>query len=351
MKKLLVCEKPIVSKSYKAAFDLQIEFDCLHTGSMGIVRNKLMKINFEDIPCTCVPAPVVLTESLNGTVIPSYVSITLGENAQCFPRGSSTSELHEALSSLRAKVSSGYYDEIVLAYDPDERGCWTAFMAIGLLAPDTNIKLTCIENNSLSEDNVVSGFANRTPFTHPAHLSKFMTMVSCQEVKICFDYWWNTNSALVFGELCNWSGLSSHQVVSKFELLLMQDLALDDDLTVYSNHSILTRMAKWKGSGKYANHENGQLGSPSSFASIIKQMVERGFLESISHSYDFSESYRVTEQGRKFCSHLHPRTYDTDLPHRLKIWMDDHDLESVIRYINKIFGRQFKYQRSLSLLK
>ena len=155
-------------------------------------------------------------------------------------------------------------------------------------------------------------------------------------IKKYFDYWWNTNSSLVFSESMNHAGLKCNPILTKYELMTMVLLSRYDKPV--SAWDLLTDMSAWKGTGKY----NGvtRIGSVVSSSQIIRQLISRGFANDIGQL-----TLVISDEGRKFLSMLHPKTFDPDLGCRIANWKETRDIESVKRYIRTVFGKQLGFQR------
>jgi len=159
-----------------------------------------------------------------------------------------------------------------------------------------------------------------------------------QQLKKTFDYWWNSNSKLVFSELCKMSGLECQSILSKYELMLI--VALGKYQKPIGIDNLLSIMTNWKGSGKYQTKSN-QIGSLISRMKIIENACGRGAIS----KDNLTGLYSLSESGLCFLAKLHSRTFDPDLPARLENWISQLDYSAMKKYIRTLFGRQLRYQR------
>lgn len=224
-------------------------------------------------------------------------------------------------------------EEIVIATDDDERGAYGAKQYLDRMNLPSEPPVSCILTYML-HSNSEKVWAERS--SRNWETSGYQALASRQSIKRLFEYWWNCNSALVFGELCKKSGLNAARVITKFELLAMLFVATMPEK--FKPDELIKRMDKWKGTGRF--QDKATLGSTSSYSEIFEKMLQRGHL-----SRDEKHACSLTPAGQRFVSLCHPRTFDIDLPMRLESWMNDGDIGPMRRYINTLFSRQLRYQR------
>lgn len=160
------------------------------------------------------------------------------------------------------------------------------------------------------------------------------------ELRRFFDYNFLVNSfALLGGTVMQDAGLGG-PVPSKYGLQLLYDAVETGPLG--DGHRI-ERMIRWKGTGKYnAAHYDG-VGSPTSQAAIVEDLVRGGFFSRTGNMTD------ITDGGRRYLELLHPNCRDEDLPFRIADWTKLPEAEArakITRYLRTFFGKQKVFMES-----
>ncbi|MBF4454042.1 type IA DNA topoisomerase (plasmid) [Acinetobacter sp. SK-43] len=150
-----------------------------------------------------------------------------------------------------------------------------------------------------------------------------------------FDFNYNTNSLIVFGELLRGLGVDTNQfIMSKYSLQVLYDLNIRGPVHRNNYYSL---MGQWIGSGKYAL---AQIGSHASRNAILEGLIENNLL-----SEDDQLNINITQTGSMFLKLLHPDCQDADLPLRMEAWINDWDTSrgKIERYLNTYFSKQKRF--------
>ncbi|GAB0154712.1 hypothetical protein [Marinobacterium sp. BA1] len=334
-RKLLVAEKPAFARDFFHSPASKVtEWDAVFTMSLGWWRFAPDHTRtFSDIPFTSLPSLMHRFTDLNSR--DRYRLYELDRDIK--PYQNDLYPTPEALIGyLHSKCIDGTYDEVVILVDPDHTGGWGASQIVTALGvcgempvPVTVVRIVCFTAEALNK-----AFSTRAPWAN----SPIQQDISYAKVKRLFDYWFFTNSALVFGELLKQLELNNSKILSKYEL--MATCILGQAQVDVSFGEFADRLAKWPGSGKFRPEQRIGIGSPMSLNYIIKQMLDRGTAHPLSES-----TIGLTPRGSALIDLLHPKTFDPDLPFRLHKWCSENDLEAAGRYIRQLFGRQLRYQR------
>lgn len=159
------------------------------------------------------------------------------------------------------------------------------------------------------------------------------------KIKKYFDYNFNLNSAVIFGQvLSNVKILRSNFILSKNGLVILYYLKSVNQI---QSEELLSKMSgQWIGTGKY---QNGSVGSVISKWEIIFQLIDVGLVK-----YE-NGILSLSDKGELFLSQLHPDCCDLDLPFRIEAWCKDFANAGprIDRYIRTIFGKQKKFFNKL----
>ncbi|EGR2227219.1 hypothetical protein DZF79_02985 [Vibrio parahaemolyticus] len=344
-KRLVIIDKHYIKQAIKhfIAPVTKDSFDFIYTANYGFTRFTLEKISFEEVPYT----GLTQKKHHEHLEVPKFnmiscadgksINVTYGEKGV-------EPQIKSALDYINSVIES--YDEVVLFGEDDGEGCWgfkTTLddgqgcwgfkTTLGYLNIPETTKISFTRLGSLSERATIKAWESRVPWDNSEFKLKH---VEGQRVKKYFDYWWNTNSSLVFSEAMNHVGLKCDPVLTKYELMTMMLLSRHDKPV--GAEVLLADMSAWKGTGKYDGVT--RIGSVVSSNQIIKQLVSRGFANDIGKL-----TLVISDEGRKFLSMLHPKTFDPDLGYRIANWKETRDIESVKRYIRTVFGKQLRFQR------
>lgn len=221
-------------------------------------------------------------------------------------------------------------DKIIFALPPDRTGIHAFQVLLSQCCSEVvlNQRIQAVVFHTLSAKDIKSAF-ERNDSTEDAW---FINGYKEAEAKKHFDYNFNVNSAVIFGEVLTTVGVDrSKFILSKYGLVILYYLRsvkqiLDDEL--------LSRMCnKWVGTGKY---QGGNVGSVISRWEIIHQMIDVGLVK-----YD-GRYLKLAEKGELFLSKLHPDCCDLDLPFRLDLWFNEGltSIPKIDKYIRTLFGKQ-----------
>ncbi|HHJ3076838.1 TPA: hypothetical protein ACPVZG_000634 [Vibrio parahaemolyticus] len=340
-KRLVIVDKYSIKHGIKdiIAPATQDNLDFIFTANYGFTRFSLEKIAFAEVPYTELPQKMHFEYPEVPCHVPLYlhtkfeiISCANGKSINVTYDGEEVEpQLKAALDYVNSIIES--YDEVVLFGEDDGHGCWGFETTLNYLNIPETTKVSFTRLGSLSDRSLIKAWESRESWRNSEFKLKHL---EGQRVKKYFDYWWNTNSSLVFSESMNHVGLKCNPVLTKYELMTMVLLSRYDKPV--SAWDLLTDMSAWKGTGKYDGVT--RIGSVVSSNQIIKQLISRGFANDIGQL-----TLIISDEGRKFLSMLHPKTFDPDLGYRIANWKETRDIESVKRYIRTVFGKQLRFQR------
>lgn len=164
----------------------------------------------------------------------------------------------------------------------------------------------------------------------------FQAWRNAGEAKRFFDFNYNVNALVLFGECLRQVGIDTAGFgLSKYGLQLLYALR---EVKPLSESAVLSLMHSWSGTGRY---RPSQLGSAASRSEILAGLLGAGLLVDEDHQISLSA------RGAAFLASLHPDCADPDLPARLEVWQSDwpHSRDSVCRYLRTYFGKQRRYMR------
>lgn len=340
--RLMIAEKHSQALAFIDAGLVPEDTHIILTIGFGLWRYKLPRLKFSDIPYTENPSD--LEPRFNIPVrclafMPDRkILIGAGDPVLHLEnKEEKEKQLSDLLDFLKSNLSK--YEEIIICVDNDRTGMYSAKQLLDMLPKENLPRISCVRFLGMDLKSLEKGWHDRD-----SHLwgnncfgEKF---ASEHQVKKNFDYWWHSNSMMVFNELCIASSLYTKTTMSKYELMTIAIMSQQEH--PISIDKLLKALQRWKGTGKYDSKELwGVIGSAASRNAIIENAVERGAL-SIDEQ---CKKVSITESGKKFISLLHPKTFDPDLPFRLDKWCIDQDYHAVKRYIRTLFGRQIRYQR------
>lgn len=171
----------------------------------------------------------------------------------------------------------------------------------------------------------------------PEDDEKAQRLIAHGQVRHYFNHQFAVNSVAVLGKTLGVNGW-----VSKYQL---QALYLLSESPGISPGKLLEKMARNRGTGRYLlSHEPdeglGELGSPSSRATILAQLQAHGWAE------ETDRQLRLTAKGQEAVAALHPNCRDLDLPFRLHAWAEaglPASRGAIDRYLRTFFGRQKRF--------
>lgn len=166
--------------------------------------------------------------------------------------------------------------------------------------------------------------------------------------KYYFDFNFNCNSMVIFGDLLRDCGVNTKDwILSKHQLLVLHILRNEGEFK--SIGDLVCYMSQYKGTGKYDSEFIG-IGSLISRHDIVAQMIERGLISAVAGE---EGPISLSDVGNVFMSKLHKKVSDPDLPFRLHAWCNEPNTihndrevkEKIFRYIRTIFGKQLGFNR------
>ncbi|MCY9861570.1 hypothetical protein OTK49_03435 [Vibrio coralliirubri] len=348
-KKLFIAEKRHTAQCFiEAIGESNQSCDFVMSGGFCMWKRRLPKhLTFKDIPYSVLPPKQVGIESPSDYRLFGYFTSTIdGVNAGT-KLGTTDEEqaifIQSQVGAVKDALNSGLYSEVVFLIDPDPVGYRAAKLALESVSPPAEVPVFAIELQSLEPNSVRQLYKNRSPMM-PEDFAKLDAMRLGQELKLGFDYLWNTNSTLVFGEAMKMCGLKPVPM-SKYSLIALMYAAKASDGEAFMGGDLVFALRHWVGTGKYKQNDDATVGSARSVANIVVGLEDAGFLE---RQVD-GRTVKVSEQARDFLALMHPKSLDLDLPFRVERWRQDSTLKAeVIKYINTYFGRQLRYQRKLT---
>ena len=234
-------------------------------------------------------------------------------------------------------------DLVVFACDPDHTGV-TGFAVLmeQVFGDDRWSECPAIWLSSIDRDSIRRALSAIAPFGVVA-----AKPLEYGRVKRYFDWNWNTNSLAVFGATMRSVGIPSDAPpLSKYALQLLY--ALRGKATL-SCGDIVGLMARWRGTGRYADEKSTwrqRLGSAASHAAILDNLVSAGLLRVLQRGDSESDRLEVSPLGNALLQALHPDCEDPDLPFRLDAWCSagQASLPPIDKYIRTFFGKQTRFK-------
>ncbi len=354
--RLIIAEKP---SFYHRLDDCQLipdNTDVVFTYSFGLWRFAMPKLSFSDVPFTDEPDKLRSWPmwSSDGELDYDRHLIRNRHNGNLRDyiwqeSGWSQQELEEALNHLVQELTRQCpnYEEIICAVDADRTGYGSAKQIIDQIPADILPPVHCLYlTHGLGKEQLSKAWNERKQNLWTAD-SQAQTWATERHLKYSFDYWWNSNAALVLSELCKWTGLKADPIVSKYELMLLAIMAQQDK--PISDGGIMALLQDWQGSGRYPDlaQQVWGIGSPASRPDILTNAINRGAIERLPVAEGEKISRcQLSELGHAFIDGLHKKTFDPDLPFRLEEWIVAGNKSAMQRYIRQVFGRQLRYQRN-----
>jgi len=320
------------------------------TFTLGLWREAPEKLKFNQIPYTGYTGKM---RSLHETI--SEVDSTVrdnekdlvvdGKGAPLLTSKMSSEGLETLVTFLNEQLPN--YSEIVIATDSDQRGAYGAMQILdrlnGALPPVSVMLFSATNKSSLKKS-----WSERGKYSWEN--SGYEKKAKAQKIKRLFEFWWHSNSALVFGELCKKAGLKGNPVISKYEFMVMKILSSNE--TGLSEDELCSIMESWTGTGKFTDQNSAKhecaIGSVTSRAVLILRVKERGFANVVNNIKSRKSILQISPEGKAFMDLCHPKTFDPDLPSRLWEWSSSGDIKAMRRYINTVFSRQLRFHRNQS---
>jgi hypothetical protein len=344
--RLIIAEKPSYAKDLmkNGLISKNRDTDILCTMGFSLWQYKIDKLSFADIPFTNTPKKLT---SRIGHFPRRFFYKGNGDAIILKSQNSTNADDNQTLDKIIKYINGNiaYYDEIIVFVNQGRSGLWAANQLIEMFPKESLKKINVVlhDYNFLGIDqNYLSHIADERS-ENPWETNKIVKKVCDQQhTKATFDYWWNANSTLVLSEICKWTGLKSNKIISKYELMLIVVMSMQEE--PLTEQGVLSLMRKWEGTGKYQKTEKyiSNLGSQMSIRTIFENTIDRGAISLAGNG----EKYKITSNGMAFCARLHKKTFDRDLPFRLEKWIVGNDIDSCKKYIRTLFGRQLKFQRN-----
>ena len=225
-------------------------------------------------------------------------------------------------------------NEIWFACDPDYIGVIAYNLILSkVVSPEfAAVERPALMLTSLDGESVQKALDNPSSTESPF----FKACLNAGEAKRFFDFNFNINSMVIFGECLRRVGVKTdYFYMSKYGLQLLYALK---DANPLPEFKLQAMMAKWIGTGHYPPSE---LGSPMSRQDIIKGLINADLLKVE------NEEISITRKGISFLGELHPDCLDLDIPARIGHWQAGwpHNKNKMIRYLNTFFGKQLRFMR------
>lgn len=333
---LVITEKKSIAGYLKDAGVLPEGTDIVYTLGMGLWRYQIERLQPSQVPFTGPIQKYAPRDLLAATLFKSF-HVGFATNDLAF--------VEALVKTIQAKLPQ--YTEIVMAVDPDGRGVFAGNQLLERLCEPYGLRKPpayALELHQYHPDHLRAQWETRAnrPWSEWA-----APALHRQTRKYLFDFWWSSNAAVVYSELCSFIGIKGDPILSKYELMVtafLGHIGRHQGRHQVSEVFLLQTLQDWKGTGKYSAY--AEIGSPSSRAEILNQASQRGLIEHAASDETGRQEYSLTEKGQAFLNYLHPRSYDPDLPYRLNEWITTGDTDSMKRYIRTHFGRQLRYQRT-----
>jgi hypothetical protein len=346
--RLIILEKRSLIPSLTGTGLLSPNDHITFTFSLGLWVESQEKLKFNQIPYTGYSGKMrSLHESDNEKEPNSRHGkkdlVVSGKGSTILSLRTTTEGLDEWVEFLNEQLPN--YSEIIIATDNDRRGAYGAMQIMDKLntpLPPVHVMLF----SSTDKISLTKSWNNRKRNSWEG--SGYAEKAKAQKTKRLFEFWWQANSALVFGELCKKTGLKGDPAISKYEFMIMKILSSHE--SELDMEKLLSLMADWPGTGKFTDQSlvdyECKIGSATSRVNLISRLIERGFAKSVSYSKSRKGVLEVTPEGLAFMALCHPKTFDPDLPSRLWVWSRDGDITAIRRYINTVFSRQLRFHRN-----
>ena len=283
-------------------------------------------------------------------------------------------KLNSSLVNFNQKILNQYeklnkdyllsFDELFLAPDFDHTGIYSVYLILeNILGPDWKslfkkihyLKFISFDKKTINNEILQVIFDDNY---NSSIEKKFDRLYEYAKIKRYFEYNYNINSNIFFKEVFvklinsyinkeddffknRISSLIEGEIptFTKYIIMTFHIIAEDFNYNVKLN-DLLSYIQKYEGSGKYSEYTNCSIGSPASVGLIIKRLEELALI-------DISDKglVRFTDLGIQFHSLLHNKTFDVDLPFRIKNWCSSNFNEAIIG-IDKYIYRYFSYQKA-----
>ncbi|MCE7534227.1 hypothetical protein [Acinetobacter nosocomialis] len=235
-------------------------------------------------------------------------------------------------SSKTPKEILNMADQIIFAADPDSSGVIAFHTLLKECLGEANavIKRDALLLKSLSFE------AIQQTINYPYNTLDewYIQARNFGLAKRFFDYNFNANSLILFGEILRKLGVNTNNyIMSKYSLQVLYDLLNNPE----KNGDYFKKMSiDWVGTGRY---EKGQIGSAASRHALIENLLGNGLIETI------DGVFHVSTLGQAFLKSLHPDCQDADLPFRINEWMLTwpDSQPKIERYIKTFFGKQKRF--------
>lgn len=235
-------------------------------------------------------------------------------------------KIDKDIKSVLSLIKSA--DNVYIATDPDHTGELAANIWVNQSGRNGPVKRLSILD--LSDSSISLSWGNLSNFISDGSNKR----LSYGSLKRYFEYNFNINSHVVFGDILRSEGVDTNNfTLSKYQLLLLHLIRRGASKNI---NSLLCFMANYTGTGKYPPMS---IAGPASQAELINQ------LESVSL---INSNAQLTEVGLSFLSRTHKKTFDPDLPARLDNWCKQSDVvnaeHEMNRYLRTLFGKQSRYK-------
>lgn len=224
-------------------------------------------------------------------------------------------------------------DAIWYGCDPDASGAnaYQVLLTQCLGAESAALERPAIFLDSLDESSIQQAFDSCTTTADP----RFQIWLGRGEAKRFFDFNYNVNALLLFGDCLRRVGVNTENFgLSKYSLQLLYALK---NAVPCTDGQVIQMMDQWSGTGRYGIVG---LGSPASQSKIINGLVTAGLLEYA------GRLLQLSSRGHTFLSHLHPDCQDMDLPGRMNEWQNQWPASrgKIERYLRTFFGKQLRFR-------
>ncbi len=330
--KLLILEKLAAYKELVGVIpDIDV-YDVVFTHGIGLWRYKLprlceISIPFDGVPqgvCPQSMLPPVMFIRGSGVMLRSCSSDTEIER----------NVLLDGLVGL-LRASAPMYEEVIVAVEPDRVGVGGANQLLDAFKERLTVKVKYAPILSHERGSLMKVWSNRGDVLWGESPS-VESLLQQNDVKRLFDYRWSVNSFSVFGAMMKSVGVPAKRALSKFELMVLCILA--NHRSGVKQGALIKIMCNWGGTGKYSIDDCAGIGTPKSYAPILRSLLDHGLI------HERSERLALSSAGLSFIEKLHPKTFDPDLPFRLNMWAKAGDVDSSAKYLRKLFSRQLRFQ-------
>lgn len=327
MKKLFICEKPSQTKLVLKTLGEDNDVAIISPSIAAYKFDYLRSIPYKNIPITKTPEYKQQFPKYG-----NYGKVYFIDNEKVnIKEQEEIKELYDCISYLTGSHKSGKiykendlfeikntvkeyiesFDEIIYACDPDYTGVRGFTLLFKMFfgyheykrqLAYKKIKISYLEINSLDEKFLKESYDKRTDLILD---ESFSNLIESYKKKDLFEYSFNLNSMVLFGDILRNIGIYEEVIITKNMLLT---------LMLISNSNKLTE------SDLIHNMTNSNIGSPVSRTEIITKLYDIGLIYFGTYKKNKRDvRYHIlTKEGELFLENIHPKVKDPKMSVKLE---------------------------------